>query len=47
MARADVDFNGKLDPTEFVLMMHNNQEDIRNVEEEEQQRRQEILTAFR
>ena len=47
MARADVDFNGKLDPTEFVVMMHHNQEDLRNVEAEASQRRQEMLTAFR
>ena len=47
MARADVDFNGKLDPTEFVVMMHNNQEDLRNIEADELQRRQEMLTAFR
>ena len=47
MARADVDHNGKLDLTEFTLMMHNYRQETRDKDLEEFRRREEIMQAFR
>ena len=47
MARADVDHNGKLDLTEFTLMMYNYRQETRDKDLEEFRRREEIMQAFR
>lgn len=47
MARADVDHNGKLDLTEFTLMMYNYRMETRDKDLEEFKRREEIMQAFR
>ena len=47
MARADVDYNGKLDVTEFIIMMHSNNLELRDDQVEEIQRKEEMKHAFR
>ena len=47
MARADVDYNGKLDVTEFIMMMHRNNLELKDDQVEEIQRREEMKHAFR
>jgi len=47
MARADVDYNGKLDITEFIMMMHRNNLELKDDQVEEIQRREEMKHAFR
>ena len=47
MARADVDHNGKLDLTEFTLMMYNHRMETKDRDLEEFRRREEIMQAFR